>query len=88
MTTEKHLERTKIERNRIDHDKDFMNANFCIFGEKYSIFHEFSYPKRLKQNGAVERKNRSLQEMARVMLNSQNDQLNCGLRLLIQLVTF
>ena len=33
--------------------------------------HEFSAPKTPEQNGVVERKNRTLQEMARVMLNSK-----------------
>ncbi|KAK0577488.1 hypothetical protein LWI29_033847 [Acer saccharum] len=35
------------------------------------ISHEFSAPRTPQQNGVVERKNRVLQEMARVMLNSK-----------------
>jgi len=33
------------------------------------IFHEFSYPKTPQQNEVIERKNRTLQEMARTMLH-------------------
>ncbi|XP_073061619.1 uncharacterized protein [Primulina eburnea] len=36
------------------------------------ITHEFSAPKTPQQNGIAERKNRTLQEMARVMLSSKN----------------
>ncbi|KAK0594167.1 hypothetical protein LWI29_011156 [Acer saccharum] len=36
------------------------------------ISHEFSAPRTPQQNGVVERKNRVLQEMARVMLLSNN----------------
>ncbi|XP_073049030.1 uncharacterized protein [Primulina eburnea] len=36
------------------------------------ISHEFSAPKTPQQNGIAERKNRTLQEMARVMLTSKN----------------
>ncbi|XP_073049481.1 uncharacterized protein [Primulina eburnea] len=39
---------------------------------KRGITHEFSAPKTPQQNGIVERKNRTLQEMARVMLSSKN----------------
>ncbi|XP_012850949.1 PREDICTED: uncharacterized protein LOC105970659 [Erythranthe guttata] len=35
------------------------------------ISHEFSAPKTPQQNGVVERKNRTLQEMARVMMNAK-----------------
>ncbi|MDV3195423.1 MAG: hypothetical protein Q8881_04235, partial [Sweet potato little leaf phytoplasma] len=34
--------------------------------------HNFSVPKTPQKNGAVERKNRSLEEMSRTMLNEYN----------------
>ena len=37
-----------------------------------SINHNFSAPRTPQQNGVVERKNRTLQEMARTMLNENN----------------
>ena len=37
----------------------------------YGISHKFSSPKTPQRNGVVERKNHTLQEMARVMLNSK-----------------
>ena len=40
--------------------------------EKHGIIHEFSSPRTPQQNGVVERKNRSLQEMARTMLHENN----------------
>jgi len=43
-----------------------------IFCEKHGIIHEFSSPRTPQQNGVVERKNRSLQEMARTMLHENN----------------
>ncbi|XP_075473510.1 uncharacterized protein LOC142504545 [Primulina tabacum] len=39
---------------------------------KGGITHEFSTPKTPQQNGIAERKNRTLQEMAKVMLSSKN----------------
>jgi len=36
--------------------------------KKNGIFHNFSSPRRPRQNGVVQRKNRTLQEIARTML--------------------
>lgn len=44
---------------------------FTEFCENKGITQEFSSPKTPQQNGIVERKNRTLQEMARVMLSKQ-----------------
>ena len=62
----------KISRIRSDHGKEFENSFFKSFCGKNGIKHEFSIPKTLQQNGAVKRKNRTLQEMARVMLKAKN----------------
>jgi hypothetical protein len=55
-----------------DHGKEFENALFEEYCHSYGIQQEFSYPITSQQNGVVERKNRVLQEMARVMIHSQN----------------
>ena len=57
-----------IVKIRSDHGKEFENARFESFCEKNRIKKEFSAPKTPQQNGVVERKNRVIQEMARVML--------------------
>ncbi|XP_062103421.1 uncharacterized protein LOC133814482 [Humulus lupulus] len=58
----------KVHRVRSDHGKEFENSLFAEFCDHLGIAHEFSAPKTPQQNGVVERKNRTLQEMARVML--------------------
>ena len=57
-----------IAKIRSDHRKEFENARFESFCERKGIKREFSAPKTPQQNGVVERKNRVIQEMARVML--------------------
>jgi transposase InsO family protein len=61
-----------IMRIRSNHGKEFENARFEEYCHSYGIQHEFSSPITPQQNGVVERKNRVLQEMARVMIHSQN----------------
>ena len=56
-----------IAKIRSDHGREFENARFESFCEKNGIKREFSAPKTPQQN-VVERKNRVIQEMARVML--------------------
>jgi hypothetical protein len=57
---------------RSDHGKEFENAKFSEFCYSEGINHEFSSPITPQQNGVVERKNRTLQESARVMLHAKN----------------
>jgi hypothetical protein len=57
----------KIKRIRSDHGGEFENSDFEKFCDDTGIKHEFEFPP--SQNGIVERKNRTLQEMARTMLN-------------------
>ena len=57
-----------IVKIRSDHGKEFENARFDSFCKKNGIKKEFSNPRTPQQNGVVERKNRVIQEMARVML--------------------
>ncbi|KAH9725866.1 hypothetical protein KPL70_008032 [Citrus sinensis] len=54
---------------RSDHGGEFENHAFEIFCNNLGIEHQFSSPRTPQQNGVVERKNRSIQEMARTMLN-------------------
>ena len=57
-----------IVKIRSDHGKEFENAKFEAFCNEQGIKKEFSAPKTPQQNGVVERKNREIQEMPRVML--------------------
>ena len=70
LKNEKSINIEKIVRIR-SNGKEFENTIFSNFCNKHGIAHEFSAPKTPQQNGVVERKNRTLQEMARVMLNSK-----------------
>ena len=51
-----------------DHETEFENVKFKSFYENNGIFHNLSSPRTPQQNGVVERKNRTIQEMARTML--------------------
>ncbi|WJZ90882.1 hypothetical protein VitviT2T_009997 [Vitis vinifera] len=57
---------------RSDHGREFENFDFEEYCNKHGINHNFSAPRTPQQNGVVERKNRTLQEMARTMLNENN----------------
>jgi len=62
----------KILKVRSDHGGEFENEPFETFYEKHGIVHEFSSPRTPQQNGVVERKNITLQEMARTMIHENN----------------
>ncbi|GJT35045.1 retrovirus-related pol polyprotein from transposon TNT 1-94 [Tanacetum coccineum] len=58
---------------RTDHGREFDNE--VLFGEfcnANGITHNFSAPRTPQSNGVVKRKNRTLQEMSRTMLNEQS----------------
>ncbi|GJS56979.1 retrovirus-related pol polyprotein from transposon TNT 1-94 [Tanacetum coccineum] len=58
---------------RIAHDREFDNeVQFGEFCNANGIIHNFSAPRTPQSNGVVERKNRTLQEMSRTMLNEQS----------------
>jgi len=63
---------SKIVSIRSDHGGEFQNERFEHFCEKHGIKHNFSAPRTLQQNGVVERKKRSLEELARTMLNENS----------------
>nr|KYP56020.1 Retrovirus-related Pol polyprotein from transposon TNT 1-94 [Cajanus cajan] len=54
---------------RSNHGGEFENEQFQEFCEDNGITHNFSTPRTPQQNGVVERKNHSLQEMERNLLN-------------------
>ena len=62
----------KIVCIRSDHGGEFENQLFDEFCIEHGIKHQFSCARTPQQNGVVERKNRSLQEMARTMLNEHH----------------
>ncbi|GJS61526.1 retrovirus-related pol polyprotein from transposon TNT 1-94 [Tanacetum coccineum] len=58
---------------RTDHGREFDNeVQFGEFCNVNGITHNFSAPRTPQSNGVVERKNRTLQEMSRTMLNEQS----------------
>ncbi|GJY94019.1 retrovirus-related pol polyprotein from transposon TNT 1-94 [Tanacetum coccineum] len=58
---------------RTDHGREFDNeVQFGEFYDANGICHNFSAPRTPQSNGVVERKNRTLQEMSRTMLNEQS----------------
>jgi len=61
-----------ISSTKSDHGREFQNEKFDKFCSKFGIKHNFSAPRTPQQNGVVERKNRSLEELARTLLNETN----------------
>ena len=63
---------SKIVFIQSDHGEEFQNEKFAHFCEKHGINHNFSALRTPQQNGVVERKNRSLEELARTMFNENS----------------
>ena len=59
-------------RIRSDHGWEFENDDFIMFCDEFGIDHNFFAPRTPQQNGVVERKNRTLEEMACTMLCENN----------------
>jgi transposase InsO family protein len=59
----------EIKAIRTDNGSEFKNYSMRDFIENEGIKHQFSAPYTPQQNGVVERKNRTLIEMTRTMLN-------------------
>jgi hypothetical protein len=59
----------RIKKIRSDNGTEFKNSQIEDFLEEEGIKHEFSSPYTPQQNGVVERKNRTLLDMARTMLD-------------------
>jgi transposase InsO family protein len=58
----------KVNKIRSDNGSEFKNLQVEGFLEEEGIKHEFSAPYTPQQNGVVERKNKTLIDMARMML--------------------
>jgi transposase InsO family protein len=76
-----------IKKIRSDNGTEFKNSQIEGFLEEEGIKHEFSSPYTHKQNGVVERKNRTLLDMARTMLDEYKTQTDFGRRRLTSLAT-
>jgi transposase InsO family protein len=59
----------RIKKIRSDNGTEFKNSHIEGFLEEEGIKHEFSSPYTPQQNGVLERKNRTLLDMARTMLD-------------------
>ena len=57
---------------RSDHRIKFKNQDFKKFYDEKDIDHNFSVPRTSQQNGIVEKKNRTLEEMACTILSESN----------------
>ena len=57
---------------RSDHGKEFEQLGFDSWCANYGISHNFSAPNTPQQNGVVERKNRTLEDISRTMLLENN----------------
>ena len=62
---------TVIARIKSDHGREFENTKLATFYNDQGTHQEFLSPKTPQQNGIVERKNKVVQEMARVMLQNK-----------------
>ena len=61
-----------IAQIKSDQGREFENSKLISFCNDQGTKQEFFAPKTPQQNGVVERKNRVIQEMARVMLNNKS----------------
>jgi transposase InsO family protein len=62
----------KVKKIRSDNGSEFKNLQVEEYLEEEGVKHEFSAPYTPLQNGVVERKNRTLIDMARTMLGEFN----------------
>ena len=53
---------------RSDHGTEFENLSFINYCNEHGVDHNFSAPRTPQQNEVVERKNRTLKDMTRIML--------------------
>jgi transposase InsO family protein len=74
LRNERH--RDAIRANRSDNGSEFRNSRFETFCNDLGLEHQFLSPYTPPQNGVVERKNRTLCEMARTMLDEHRTPRN------------
>ena len=77
----------RIKKIRSDNGTEFKNSQIEGFLEEEGIKHEFSSPYTPQQNGVVERKNITLLDMARTMLDEYKTRISFGRRRLTPLAT-
>jgi transposase InsO family protein len=70
----------RIKKIRSDNGTEFKNSQIEGFLEDEGIKHEFSSPYTPQQNGVVDRKNRTLLDMARTMLDEYKTRTGFGPR--------
>jgi transposase InsO family protein len=75
-----------IKKIRSDNGSEFKNTQVEEFLEEEGIKHEFSTPYTPQQNSVVERKNRTLIDMARTMLDEYKHRISFGVKLSTPLV--
>jgi transposase InsO family protein len=62
----------RLKEVRSDRGGEFMSSDFKEFFDKHGIKREYTIPRTPQQNGVVERQNRTMQQMARSMMNEKN----------------
>jgi transposase InsO family protein len=62
----------RLKAVRSDRGREFSSRDFKEFCNKHVIKREYTIPRTPQQNGVVERHNRSIQHMARSMMNERN----------------
>jgi hypothetical protein len=62
----------RLKEVRSDRGGEFMSSDFKEFCDKHGIKREYTIPRTPQQNGVVERKNKTVQQMARSMMNEKN----------------
>jgi transposase InsO family protein len=63
---------SKIKCLRSDNGGEFTSKEFIDYYSRHGIKRQFSVARTPQQNGVVERKNMTIQEMARTMLMDSN----------------
>jgi transposase InsO family protein len=71
----------KVKKIRSDNGSEFKNLQVEEYLEEEGVKHEFSAPYTPQQNGVVERKNRTLIDMARTMLRDRDENRNGNFRI-------
>ena len=77
----------KIKHIRSNNDTEFKNTSLDDYLDELGITHELSAPYTPQQNGVMERKNRTLIEMAHTMLDEYSHLIISGLKQLTLHVT-
>jgi transposase InsO family protein len=62
----------RLKALRSDQGGDFMSRDFKEFYDEHGIKREYIILRTPQQNGVVERQNRTVQKMARSMMNEKN----------------